>query len=686
MDLDRLHRYPLIRILIPLLGGILFAEYVGLNINIFGLISLAIVLFISFYWLHRRCSAYKFRWISGVLIAAIFFVFGMIRVQQIASHSRLTRELDYYTAVVKSRSTSDKRFVKYTVLIDGDTNQKAFLYHYIDSLPSNYKVGDVVGIRGELKQPDAPLFTEDFDYASYLKYKRVNGVFYLNYDAVRLVGDVSGTWPYWLYMYRDKILDRYKELGIQGDQLALISALTLGVKDDFTDELKSSYSDAGVSHVLALSGLHIGLLFVLLFYAFKLLFYRLNCRDTLSLILSMLMIWLFVLFVGASPSVVRSASLYSLLAIARVFRRDRISLNSLAFVAVVLLLYNPYWIFDLGFILSFSAVTSILLFQPLFENYYRPKHPVLNYLWQLILISFVAQLGTLPWTIYYFHSVPIYFLVANVLVIPLVTVLLYVLVVFVFVLWVPYASLWMSKLVLFLSATLNEIVVFISDLPLSSIKEIYLYQSELVALFLLICSFYYLIKKRGSKGLQLFLASIIFFQSICWVELWRHQPDYSLKLITQGRGSYFECAAPNGSLYILKNDSSIDLHKVEKWNFNRWSHNQFELKQKLNKDFSNRQVYWRNGVLAFQQKRFLIASKHTALHRKHFDTSLTFDYLFADTKNINTIRNLMDIYRFKAILLPNSLSNTHKETFIQICKENNLNFILLPKKAYIEFL
>lgn len=686
MDLDILHRHPLIRILIPLLGGILFADFMNLHIDSAFVILVIGVLFVSLLWLNRVFLPYRYRWILGALISVLFFAIGFLRVQQVAAPINVSEEPAFYKGVVESRDRETKEFIRYTLSLDGNADDLVYLYHSKDSLLSTYQIGAVLGFYGKLNQADPPLFEEDFNYAQFLKHKHIKGIFYLKHDEVSLLGDCSESWPYWFYKYRDKLSTRYKELGIVGDQLALVSALTLGVKDEFTEEVKASYSDAGVSHVLALSGLHIGLLFVLLVSIFQFAFQRLRIKYILSLILTIAMLWLFVLFVGASPSVVRSASLYSLLAVAQLFRRERIGLNTLGFVAVALLLYNPYWAFDIGFILSFSAVTSILLFLPCFEKNFQVLHPVSSYLWKLILISLLAQLGTLPWTIYYFHSIPVYFLIANLLVIPLITILLYVLVVFVFVLWIPGISLLMSKIVVLLASLLNQTVLIISDFPCANIKNIYLYKSEVIALFVLIGSLYFLITKRGYKGLRMVLMCIFLFQVVCWVEIWRHRPGYDLKFIVSGKSSCFECSLPDGSLYLVQNDSTADIKQMLEWNFNRWSHNQLQFSKVLKDGVSLKNMYWQNGVLAFHGIRLILASKHEVVSCKKTDTILTFDYLIADIRNIERVRMLVENYKFKTLIALDYLMNTHKETFIQICKENNLNFMPLGKKAYIDFL
>ncbi|WP_162150269.1 ComEC/Rec2 family competence protein [Bacteroides propionicifaciens] len=223
---------------------------------------------------------------------------------------------------------------------------------------------------------------------------------------------------------------------------------------------------------------------------FKLVARWFGFRDSLALVLTVILLWLFALFVGGNPSVVRSVLLYTLLGLSTLSLRRRVGLNSLAFVAFVMLLFNPFWLFDIGFILSFSAVLAILMFYPLVYSLLKPRYILTRYLWGLIVVSLAAQLGTLPWIIYYFESFPIYFLLANILVIPMITILLYFLVVYVAMLWIPYLAEFLTSLTRWLTSLINDIVMFVGNLPYAKLTDICLYPVELGLLFLLILAFY----------------------------------------------------------------------------------------------------------------------------------------------------------------------------------------------------
>ena len=206
---------------------------------------------------------------------------------------------------------------------------------------------------------------------------------------------------------RSKLLDRLSESGVDGSAYAVVAAMALGDKSQLTTELRDAYAISGASHILALSGLHLGIIYTLL----SLLLSR-RRWQVLSQVVIIVCIWLFVFLVGMSASVM--VSIYALLSLGH---RDKLSVNTLAFAAIVMLLLNPMSLFDVGFQLSFMAVLAILLFYPLFESVWSQPflfdHRLFKWLWTMLAVSCAAQIGVAPLIAYYFGRFSCYFLLAN---------------------------------------------------------------------------------------------------------------------------------------------------------------------------------------------------------------------------------------------------------------------------------
>ena len=266
--------------------------------------------------------------------------------------------------------------------------------------------------------------------------------------------------------YRHQLLERYRQMGANDEQYAVLAAMTLGDKSAMTKELKDIYAASGASHVLALSGLHLGIIYMLL--TIVPMGRRLR-RVTLPL--TVVAIWAFVLLVGMPLSVVRAAVMISTYALLSLANHGRMSLNALALAAIIILMVSPDSLWDVGFQLSFAAMTAILMVQPLIEGIIAPAYLfdriLLRWAWGVATVSLAAQVGTAPLVAYYFGRLPVYFLLTNFIVIPGATVIIWL--VLVALLTIPYTSFFSGAL---LTAVdwLNAALAFVAGrLPCPSI-------------------------------------------------------------------------------------------------------------------------------------------------------------------------------------------------------------------------
>lgn len=266
--------------------------------------------------------------------------------------------------------------------------------------------------------------------------------------------------------FRDRLITVYRELGFEGKELSLLSALTLGEKRDFPKELKESYSAAGAGHVLALSGLHLGFIYMILMFLLPL-----RGRKKIVLVareaVIILLLWGFAFVAGLSPSVVRSAILFTLISIGRCIGNDNSSINSLSFAAIVMLLFSPHLLFDVSFQLSFAAVFSIMLIAPPLQSLLRvdERNRVTAYILNLLILSVAAQIGTLPFVWYYFGVFPLYFMLTNFLVIPFAFIIVLMALVVLLLFFVPFLQGGAAMLLGKVLYAMNYVVDGISSLP-----------------------------------------------------------------------------------------------------------------------------------------------------------------------------------------------------------------------------
>ena len=284
---------------------------------------------------------------------------------------------------------------------------------------------------------------------------------------------------------RSKLLERFSDNGIDGDAYAVLAAMSLGDKSALSRDVKDTYSVSGASHVLALSGLHLGIIYMLLS-----MFLPRRRWPALSQLLIVLMIWAFVFLVGMSVSVVRSAVMLTLYGLLSIGNREKMSINALAFTAIAMLMWNPAWLFDVGFQMSFMAVLAILLFVPLFDDVfpaeYLMEHRWLKWAWGMVAVSCSAQLGVAPLIAFYFGRFSTYFLLTNFIVVPAAMLILWLSIVV-----LVFPSL--AYLLLYIVNILNAILLRITAIPGASIDGLHPSVLQVVLIYILIFCTYLLI-------------------------------------------------------------------------------------------------------------------------------------------------------------------------------------------------
>jgi len=257
-----------------------------------------------------------------------------------------------------------------------------------------------------------------FNYKRYSLFQGITHQVYLTAaDFVLLPTEKKVWFNEMIFACRRWVIARLQQFISGEKEQGLAEALLIGYKDDLDKNLVQSYSNTGVVHVIAISGLHLALIYGLLVLLTKPL--KRKKINWLRIIIILGGLWLFSILAGAQASVIRSAVMFTCIVLAGVFERRSSIYNTLALSAFLLLCYNPYWLWDVGFQLSYAAVLSIVLFfQPIY-NWYRPENKALDFIWRLNAVTLAAQLLTLPISIYHFHQIPTLFLFTNLLAVPL---------------------------------------------------------------------------------------------------------------------------------------------------------------------------------------------------------------------------------------------------------------------------
>lgn len=371
------------------------------------------------------------------------------------------------------------------------------------------KPGNIIAFKGSLQEVRNNGNPDEFNYQVFMASV---GYFYQTYVAdskIKIVDKQESTFSVDrvgrnIRSYVMKSLDNYVQ---NKETHQLMTALVIGDRSEIDDERMQCYTNAGVVHVLAISGLHVGIIYLILNTLLRSLG-RNSFLRVLRLMLVLLVIWSYALLTGFSPSVTRAATMFSFFAVGKLFQRDISIFNLIAASALFSLIVYPLLVFNLGFQLSYSAVSGIVYFQPIFNKWFIPGNKIIEYIYNLITVTISAQLATAPIAIYYFNQFPTYFWLANMLVIPLVFLLVVISILFLCTSGIAFLSFFWVYILNLLAEGLNRWVSFINTLPHAVIQDLRLSLPEAILALLVFWLLFSWLKNRKAIFAILSLVSV----------------------------------------------------------------------------------------------------------------------------------------------------------------------------------
>ena len=427
------HYAPFLRLILPLMAGIIVQWYLPFSFPLLlvsGCLFVCTTILYSFLPDKRK---FQFSGINGLLIHLLIFITGacLTWVKDIrhdnawigqfptSENYKIVRLLE---PLVEKQNTY-KALAEVESISAGHKQQKAagkiIVYFRKDSLVQRLGYGTQILFKKPLQQIKNSGNPGSFNYKQYCLLQGITYQVYLTTAELEILRQ-KNTNPInaFLFNTRETVVNIIRKFIPGVKEQGLAEALLIGYKDDLDKNLVQSYANTGVVHIIAISGLHLGLIYWLLLSLTR----PLRKKKTLTglrffIIISSL--WIFSLLAGAGPSVLRSAVMFSCIAFGEVLNRKSSIYNTLALSAFILLIWNPYWLWDVGFQLSYSAVLSIVIFFRPIYNWFYFENNVKDWLWKLNAVTLAAQVLTLPISIYHFHQFPVLFLFANLLAVPL---------------------------------------------------------------------------------------------------------------------------------------------------------------------------------------------------------------------------------------------------------------------------
>jgi competence protein ComEC len=493
----------ILKLLIPYLFGVIFQFYVGfllpyLEISI---LLLFVLVLLNLPFIARQHFLIK---TNGVLINLLFFLFGGFSVTSTNSlkndnyffeQGKHTYQL-YVNEPVIEKDKSVKVFVDVISRNKCKTIGKSLVYIEKSPQALNLKYGDIILINGSFKPIKTNGNPEEFNYRDYLQKKQIYHQAYLKNNQWKKIENKANLIFKFTYSIRNYYAKLIDDSILKKHNKDVLKALLLGQKDDLDKETLRTFSSAGAMHVLAVSGLHVGIIMLMLMLILKPM-KKFKHGKKVYVLLIVLCLWFYAFLTGLSPSVLRSALMFSFVVVGKEMERETSIYQSILVSAFILMIINPLVIFKVGFQLSYLAVLGIVYLQPKIYNLWYIKYKLLDYLWKITSVSIAAQIATFPLGLYYFHQFPNYFFISNLIVIPLAGGILGLGLGYLLFFKIPFVNDFILLLLDYFLSFLNYFVEKVEQLPYSILWGISItwYETIFIYIILLFVVFAFTLKK-----------------------------------------------------------------------------------------------------------------------------------------------------------------------------------------------
>ncbi len=564
-----LKKAPFLRLLPALAAGILMHWFLQPGKNVWWwLLTTGLLVSCSLFFL-REFQRLRFSWLNSVAVVLIFTgVGGLLAFQKDIRNTKnwighLYKATDGLLLTLDEPSVEKTKSVKANAVVDfilrNDSAIKVkgtiIVYFKKDSIVQQLAYGTRLILKKPLQEIKNAGNPGGFDYKRYCLFQGITHQVYLQPGDYEFLADKQTQWlKQFIYDTRSYVLSILRKNISTQKELGLAEALLIGYKDDLDQSLVQSYTNTGVVHVIAISGLHLGLLYWLLVRLLRPVAKRKRIKW-LAPVCIIAGLWLFTLLAGAQPSVLRSAVMFSCIVVGENLGRRSSILNTLALSAFILLCINPYWLWDVGFQLSYAAVASIVLFmQPVYNLLYFPNK-TLDFIWKMNAVTLAAQLFTTPVSIYHFHQFPNYFLLTNFVAVPLSSIILIAEILLCVVSFWDWLAALTGKVTSFLIRMMNSYIEQVEKLSFSLWNGLQLSILQTVLIYVFLSAIAYWLLDRSKTALQLGLFALLGF--VCLRSYSFIESDRQKKIIVYNVPQKPAMDFVAGRNYLFSGDSSL---------------------------------------------------------------------------------------------------------------------------------
>jgi len=697
MDLKWLRKVPLIRLLIPFIFGIIIQITLDFSISYLFESLIVLCLIISIVILSEKISEnYQFRWLCGGLLYLLFFILGIYisdlhRVK--LPNSKLDQVVTFTGRIIENpteKEKSIKTIIEFISVEDStewkSLTGKSLVYFAKDSLSALLKYGDEIIFNNSISEIENSGNPHVFDYKNYLKNRNIVTQMYVASGKwKKLQNSKKGFFVYYAHRINEYLRSIYKRYNFAPKEYSVLAALTIGYTADLDDETKQAFSSTGAMHILSVSGLHVGVVYLVINFLFGFMNKKKYLKN-IKIFVTILLLWAFAYISGLSPSVIRAAAMFSLMLVGELLGKDKNIYNIIAASAMLMLAVNPFVISDVGFQLSYIAVISIVFFQPKIYNAIYVKNKFVDKIWALLSVSIAAQLGTMPISLFYFHQFPNYFFITNIIVVPLSSLILYVSMALLAVSYINPIVNIVAFVLNILVKGLNLSIDFIDKLPFSSTKNLFISMPQVILMYFIILGItYFLINKRtNTLKLSLFLI-VIYLLTDTYQEIKSINQKsiivYNVKNacalnVIDGKHNVLICDTT-----VSNNTKTVDFIFKNNWLNRQVSDYELINIDSLQKDTTRtifaEKLNFKDEFLILNNKKILIMrEKKFAENVSPFKLDL--DYIILSKNIYVSIDDICENFEFEMLIFDSSNKANRIERWKEECTELGVNYYSIP--------
>ena len=683
--------YPFLRFTPFFILGIGLAQYVTTELAIGTLVGLFLAYCVATFLLPKMLFS-RYHPVIALVAVTILVLLGILRTQQHDESSRtdhllhFTDTADYYIGTVVEYPEQKKNSYKTTLSIDyvfsADEGKSSPLTAEVNIYQPKadssrlLQFGDRILVKGLPREIESPKNPAEFDYRQFLAYQ---GIFHQQYlrtdDWIKIA---SNTQPKWLGLagkWRNRCRKIILKFVPHREAQGIALAITLGLKSHLERDVQTAYAAAGAMHILAVSGLHVGIIYLIISFLFKPLSQLPKFGVALHALLCALSLWAYAALTGFSPSVQRAAVMFTFIIMGAALQRQNSIYNTLACSAFFLLWVNPFLVYSVGFQLSYLAVFGIVYLQPRIAAWVSPNNKLLNYFWQLTAVSIAAQLATFPLSLYYFHQFPSYFWLSNIVVIPAALVMLPL---GLATLAAGFMLTSLAKGIGFLLGTfielINASVTFIQQLPGSTIEGISITSLQTWLLYFTIIFILALFHYRRLRYFTMGVVSLLLVVAIRVLDVYQQSQEVSMTVYHVKDNTHVDFTRGFSNLHLGEWNSSAEYHVLA-------NHIQKGVQTQFLSDFvSQGEIQRRSqeGIELIEFRRKLVAVIHEKLLRKNLKEPIRVNYLIVAKNSVRNLSVLSSYFRYDQLIIDGTNSYYVSRKLAEEAEQKHITYHSVP--------